>query len=216
MTTKGNELQLQPSTIVQLSDFFSLLKKKETQTPCAIVLTVLTAEVKKVLVINILLWEWKGGSSDKSTLATCVSSLFSYQFVFQVHHPLLGQPPPWFLAAARPHLHLLPGLRLGQSYLQGSLELEMWYVPFCPVPLRSVQWEWQTESKWLNVGHLNSRSKLYSTCTNGPDGWNLKVTAIRGCISIALKSPPSFKPWPKVVGTGSWGLQFFPSGFDEN
>lgn len=76
MTTKGNELQLQPSTIVQLSDFFSLLKKKETQTPCATVLTVLTAEVKKVLVINILLWERKGGSSDNSTLATCVSSLF--------------------------------------------------------------------------------------------------------------------------------------------
>ena len=83
----------------------------------------------------------------------------------------------------------------------------------CPAQKHTVG---MTESKCLNMGHLNSRSKPYSACTNGPDSRNLKLTAVRVCISIALKSSPSFKPQPKVVGTGSWGLQFYPSGFDEN
>lgn len=50
MTTKGNKLQLLPSTLVQRSDFFfSLLKKrkKHTYTLDARVLSVLTAGVKK-------------------------------------------------------------------------------------------------------------------------------------------------------------------------
>lgn len=153
---------------------------------------------------------WTG---NKSTLATCALA-FSYQFVFQciipcpASHPLVpcSTHPTSTLLPRPPQLAKLPR----------ALELEMWHVLFCPVPPQKRTVGMTNRVQMAERGSSQLQPKLYSTCTNVPDGWNLKVTAIRGCISIALKSPPSFKPWPKIVGTGSWGLQFFPSGFDEN
>lgn len=96
MTTKGNELQLLPSTTVQLSDFFFCIKKK---IPPATVLNIVMAEVKKKKSV----WDWhctvgmgKETVSDDSTLATCF-------------HPLLT--PACFSGAsspARPATPLVP------------------------------------------------------------------------------------------------------------
>lgn len=73
MTTKGNELQLPPSTTVQLNDFFFCIKKT---IPPAAVLNIVMAEVKKSV------WDWhctvgmgKERLSDDSTLATCFHPL---------------------------------------------------------------------------------------------------------------------------------------------
>ena len=93
MTTKGNELQLLPSTIVQLSEFFSLLKKK-TKNPCATVLTVLSAEVKKVSVIDALR-EWGRGVEEMPAI---VSS----------HFQLIPACFPGASSPARPATPLVP------------------------------------------------------------------------------------------------------------
>lgn len=125
MTTKGNGLQLLPSTIVQLSDFFSLLKKN---TPCVRVSSILPAEVNKLCGMALYFGNGEWGSCDGNAWAICVSSPFSRQLVFQVRRPLLGQPLPWFPAAAPPRLHPLHGLHRGRSCLRENLESGMWYV----------------------------------------------------------------------------------------
>lgn len=213
MTTKGNELQLPPSTTVQLNDFFFCIKKT---IPPAAVLNIVMAEVKKkCLGLALHCGNGEGEISDDSTWATCFHPLLTPACFSGASSPArpatplvpcssTTPPPPPPRPPSRPKL---PPGKPGVGDVVCSLLPWLTQKLIVHVTNRS--------EKNLPTGHLHFGSKLQVTCRNGPDRWHLKgIRCKYGYPSQPSSNSAIFKAGSKMGGKGTLGLQFCYSGFD--
>lgn len=156
MTTKGNELQLLPSTIVQLSEFFSLLKKKKKPMCYSADRPKCWGEksVRDWCTEGVGKGRWRDASHCFQPFSIN-TSLFSRCIVpcsashplgsLQQHHPTSSTSPASISAKAT------------------SREAWSWRCGMFPSVLAcsdTYSGNDKQESKCLNMGHLNLRSKL--------------------------------------------------------
>lgn len=132
-------------------------------------------------------------------LAPCVSSHVECQLLLQVHHPPPGQPLRWFLAAAPPLLRLLPGLPLGRSCPQGSLESETWYVSSALARLETRGENDRQKPRCPNTGVSTSGLSLGRSYT-----WPSQVTSER----LSLQYGCAFQPSSNLYPLASQGLKW--------
>lgn len=216
MTTKGNKLQLLPSTLVQRSDFFFLYlkkRKKHTYTLDARVLSVLTAGVKK----SVRGWRCTGrkGKGDSAMTAlshthlgpllipACFSGASSPARPATPLVPCSSTtpPPPPPRPPSRPKLppgkpgvgdvvrSLLPWLA---QRLMVRMTNRSQNAATQATSMASYEWPWQVASERQSLQH----------------GYTFQPSL--------PQSLPSFKSRSKMIRLGGWGSQFCYSASDAN
>lgn len=171
-----NKRQWASASAISLVIFF-LYWKKKTQTPCATELTVLTAEVKQMAVIDTVLGDGEGGIQWwQHFWPPAFLIIFNTSLFFRCIIPCSASHPLGSLQHHDPTSTSSPASVSAKATSREAWSRRCGMFPSALACSETSSGNDKQESKCLNAGHLNFRSKSHLQCLYK---WPWQVTSER-------------------------------------